>query len=73
MVEPSIPLTAISEDQRAQAHTRYSHSTGPGRRSLSGTGCTYLPHLKEHHWAMGQITKGNVRLIERLMIQVEHI
>lgn len=24
MVEPSIPLTALSEDQRAQAHTRFT-------------------------------------------------
>jgi len=56
MTDPPVPLTALSEDQRAQAHSRFP-IIRPARGAMASPrlkASTYPHYHCQHHRAVGQ-------------------
>ena len=71
MAEASLPLIVLSKAQRTQALERFA-IIQPARPQLTKVHPEDFTD-REAVAALLRITGGNIRLIERLLMQVEHI
>ena len=68
MAKASVPLTSLSEEQRAEAYARFELL-----RPVLEEGVSQAHIVRTHQLSNMRITRGNLRLIDRLMLQVEHV